>query len=663
MTYVDKAFHVQLLPKDIANVLSDNGWENFLSYRYFHQSKYADVRLFRSFGSDGQWRHLGMAFGYDVENSIFADGRLISEGSQLGMLGIGDGINKMFYAKVFPFSEKYEIDVYLSGVKVNSNRLIINHRDGIIAFKVAPADGEIVTISYKLGETAAEPPNYLNFFTFDSVNLANFVGTDAPIKLEDGDGVRKGFQTPTFPIKANSIYLYVDGVLQIEGVDFEVDLTNGYITFTNPPALGKEITIRYTHIIAGVSLAPAGDGDGVNTEFYTPNAPIGTNSVKVYVDRVLQGDGTFEVDYETGTITLDTAPVLGAEVAIEYLDLTGGSPAGITHLQNDIKAERSIKVDSPMSVMDAVYRSLDYITPSLPTVHDFTSEKTFGGAWQRDSYIYLWGDINKNRGMIFTRPDPTGNPEVALFTPLYFGKIHTKGLSPRRNMFLASGCTSDREIKYKENQKIGGMNVDFGLRTSNGNRGVLLSQGLGGSYYQQHYLKFHTFSKYADNGDGRFNPSRWSKKYHFSQMKITHPNDGDIGYLDDVLAIHPKNIFQNDEVEVEEVVKNERLGLGDGLRRTFHLRHAAIEDTLVIKSNCQTISDYTYDPDTKAVTFTVAPGQTVEILADYEYSHLYQYNLPTAPISAFTLEEFSPYWPIGLGIIKDPQKPKREPVE
>lgn len=660
MAYFEKASYAQLFPKELAELFNEHGWENFLTYRYTLANKYADIRLFRAHGTDRQTRMIGMAFGYDTANSKLSDNRLVTETSILGELGYGDGTNTLFKTKVSPIDEDSEIVVYADGARINENLFEISHLDGSVVFRQPPTDGTMLSISYKMSLSAPEPPEWLTFWTFSGINLSRLMGLDGPIKLADGDGVKTDFPTPTSPIKANSIKLYVDGVLQLEPEQYTADLTNGIIHFNVPPALGKEITIIYTQIIAGTTLGRAADGDGSTKVFYTPTSPIGTNNVKVYIGGILQEPSTYSVDHAKGEFTFNSAPALGHEITIEYLDLTGGTPSGVTHLENDIKADKKIDISTPEKLMDAVYRSLDYIAPSLPTVHDFTATGTFNGAWQRDSYIYYWGNINKNRCTMFTRPDPTGNPEIALFTPLVFGKIHCKGITPRRNMIIASGCVVKNEVIYKKDKIIGGLNMDYGERTCNGNKGVLLSQGIGGAYYQQHYLKFHTYSKKADNGDGRFNPSQYNDKYFTSQFIITHPNDGDVGWVDELLAVHPKNIFQDDPLEVDAAVKNERLGIGDGRTKTFHLRHTPVWETLQIKSNCQVISSFETDDEHKTITFETAPAQGIEILADYEYSHEYRYNMPTAPISAFTLEQFSPFHPIGFGILKDPHKPQNE---
>lgn len=661
--FIDTKEYAQHFPKSFTFNMELGGWENFLTYRARSGYKFADVRLYRSLGSDGQMRHLGMAFGYDTQKSQFADRRIITEGTPLGLLHeVDDGDGKTFETQVRPLDEEFGVQVFINGQMVRDKDYTIDYHSGVVKFKNVVPDGNYVTANFKLSLDAPESPPYLVFFTFNAVHMNQMVGDDAPIKIADGDGIKKDYSLPTKPIRLGTLHVYVDGVQLKEPDDYEADYTNGIVKFKEAPKLGKEITVKYEHLIAGMTRVRAEDGDGKNKVFYAPVTPIGTKGAKVYVNGVLQKESDVTVDYNEGKFTLASAPPLGAEVTLEFLDLTGGYPSGSTTVENDITIPKGFDPTKPDSLMAAVYSSLDYIVPSLPTVLDFTSEKEFGGAWQRDSYIYLWGNINRDRAMLFTRPDPTGDPETALFAPLYFGRIRGLSLNPRINMALASGCSPAREIKYKKGLKIADMPMDFGQHTSNGNRGVSLSQGLGGAYYQSLYLKFFTYSKYADNDDGNFNASVYSGKHHFSYLKVTHPYDGDVGWLDDVLAIHPKNIYNDNEVEIEKKIEGELLGHGDPMRRIYHLRHEPFENKFQIFVGCELIDvkDYTYDEETKALRFKESQPMGAEITATYEISHKYRYNLPTTPITSWRLEQYSPYWPIGIGVLVDGQKPKRE---
>lgn len=162
------------------------------------------------------------------------------------------------------------------------------------------------------------------------------------------------------------------------------------------------------------------------------------------------------------------------------------------------------------------------------------------------------------------------------------------------------GCREGEQFN-NSTKKIGETNMDYGQNTSGGNLSPMLAQSLTGAMYQQHYLSFITHNSDIDSGQGRFNPSMYSNKYHLSQFYIVHPNDGYVGKLDDVYAVHPKNIQQADELEIEKTVVNEVLGNGDGATTIFHLEHKPQGDTLNIFMNCKEIpkTDYVYNPDDK----------------------------------------------------------------
>ncbi|PGQ51583.1 hypothetical protein COA16_29930, partial [Bacillus thuringiensis] len=93
----------------------------------------------------------------------------------------------------------------------------------------------------------------------------------------------------------------------------------------------------------------------------------------------------------------------------------------------------------------------------------------------RDSVVYLYGNANKDRLIMFMRVDPTPNPVRALFVPLYIGKLYTFDVAPRKNMIILSGCRPGDQFVYSQNKKIGNAPLDYGSDTSNGNETVQLS--------------------------------------------------------------------------------------------------------------------------------------------------------------------------------------------
>jgi hypothetical protein len=649
--FIDKSNYLQFIAEKLADEFAAVGWENYVKYRVRFQTRFADVRLFRSTGTDGQTRYFGMAHGYDTAKTPFTDMRLIMSDSPLGTVGIGDGENKNFKLQVFPVDEVHPFTLYKDGIPIPDAEYTKDLVTGDIVFKTAPGSGVMITASYKLSALAPEPPSKLFFFTYTSVYLENLANAgNGGRKIGEGDDIKVEFNTPTFPIKYKSLKVYVDSKLVGED-EYDVNLTTGKIVFHVPPKLGKEITVEYVQIVAGPAPAKAGDGDGTNKVFFTPTAPIAETGVKVWVDGKVLLSTEYKIDYETGKIELNTAPSLGKEVTVECISLVGGPVVGTERL-SDLKASQDFNPEDSKSLMGVVYDSVFFLYPSIPTCASLSTDGKIGGGWQRDSLFYYWGNANKDRIMLHIRLDPSGWAERAHFVPLYLGKLAIKGKSPRRNMVILSGANKTDEIVPVPGLKLGNVVADYGTQASNGNNSVLLQQTLGGSYYQHHYLSFITHDQSVDNGDGRYQPSEYSNKYHFSRFRIVHPNDGRVGELDDMYAVHPKNIFQMDNIDVENKVENEEIGFGDGKQKSYHTRRAAYNGQLKIKIACVEVpeSDYTYDPETKQILFKNPPPAGAEILADYEFKQKYRYTLSTPERCPFRIPAVTPFAPIGVAV-------------
>lgn len=663
MGYINKTSMLQNSSEDIEKVFVEGGWDNFLKYRVYNGTgpteKFGEVRLFKSLGSDNILRYLGMVVGYDTGVNQFNDNRFIFQDSNLGLMGIGDGIETTFQAKVFPMDNKDHIYVYQNGTAMPDGSYTLDETRGLVIFKEAPSDGTVVSATYHLASTAPEPATRLVFFTFNAVYLEKLKIQGSPSsKVGDGDGTTTVFRTPTAPIKINTLRVYVDTVL-IDSSKYSANLSTGEITFNEAPSLGSEITVEYTEIVGGSTLVKAGVGDGINDSFYTPSSPVAEGSLKVYVNSIPQVvDTDYTADLQSGKITFKPGkiPKLGHEITIDYTSLSGGAPPpGSQTKIGDVKVEGTFDPLDTTSLMSAVYSSLVYLNPSLPTALSFTPDKLFERSLQRDSLIHYWGQINKDRIAIFFRPDPSGGPDKTYFAPLYAGRLLTQGEWPKRNMVLIGGCRPEDEITWSKDKMLGVNLVDYGEDTSNGNSFVNLQQTLGGSYYQKHYLAFITHDIDVDNGDGKFNPSSYTNMYHFSRMFIVHPNDGYVGELDDIYAVHPKSIYQMDELEIKDTVKDEHIGSGNSINKIFHARRTPKDGTITVKVGCNELlpADFTLDRETKAITLKVPPTVGEDVLVSYTFEQIYQYTLPTTPRTPFRLKEASPYAPIGIAILKE----------
>lgn len=606
MAWFDSDSTIQLFPDDLEKKFNVNGWDTFIKYRAVTGSptntktKFADVRLFRSIGSDGQMRNFGMVYGYGGVAKKAGEMDFISQNSVLGALNLVEGSTNRYQIIVRPVEADSEM-IYKNGTFLPKSEYIIDYFTGVVKFKDAPQAADKFTVSYAPAVNAPSMPKRLFFFTFDDVRSEKIVeGTtgsmgigDPESFLPDGDGKRRTFQIPTpTTIKEGSVRLFINQI-EIPVTDYTVDYNENTITIasTRPvPDPGAELHVSYVRVLAGTA-------------------------------------GTKTINY------------------------------------GDIVA-RNFDPESGKKMMDAVYSCLYYIYPSLPTALSFTPLDNFDRGWQRDSTMYYWGNFTKDRIVMFLRPDPTAGAENTYYAPLYIGRMTTVGKSPRKNNVIFSGCRTKDEVVWAKDMKLGATFVDYGNNTSNGNSSVQLQQSIGGTYYQKHYLAFITHDKQIDAGESRFNPSVYSGKYHISPMYIVHPNDGFVGKLDEIYAVHPKNISQLDELEVLETAKDEDLGAGDGTKAVFHLSHQpslkndGTPFLLTVKVDCEEQvlgTDYTIDYSAKTINFLEGkiPAANSEILATYEYKQIYRYTLADTPVSPLTMATISPFAPIGLGILKE----------
>lgn len=543
----------------------------------------------------------------------------------------------------------------------------------VILFRSMGSDKQIRNfgIAHGYGSTTATPMGEEDVIA--SNTELGFLGT--------GDGTKTTFKFKVFPLLPYTATIYFDGV-KVDESKYTIDGEAGTLTLQGAgitESAGKKITAIY-------SLSDNAPGMPARLYFFTfedareertvlrsqgdPestlesvgggvfNIKIGSNKVKAGSMRLYDSAGNqitsdFTIDYEANTVTF-TGGNIPTSVKADFIMVLNKTGTDL----GDIEVASFNPADAK-SLMTAVYSAISYTYPSLPTAVSFIRDNEYGAAWTRDSQIFIWGNITKDRAMLFFRPDSAPEPEAVYFTPLYIGRMSVIGKAPRHNHVIIAGCRTQDEIQHVDGIKLGRYTVDYGVNTSNGNNSVLVQQAIGGAYYQKHYLSFITHDVAMEESvESRFNPSVYSGKYHISPVYVVHPDDGYAGRLDEVYAVHPKNISQGDELEVEESARNEEVGRGDGTRREFHLFHTPVDGTLELKVDCvlqERGTDFDFDEELKLITFRDGhiPADGAEILANYDYKQVYKYTMPDSPQVPFNDPLISPYVPIGLGILKE----------
>jgi hypothetical protein len=127
---------------------------------------------------------------------------------------------------------------------------------------------------------------------------ANFV--DAEIPAGSANGTNATFTLKNTPSTSNDLFLYLNGILQINTVDYT--LTGSVITFSSNeiPRTGDELLAYYR--LAGVGPTasfvdgeiPTGAVNGVNTSFLLAAIPSPASSLKVFKNGILMEQS---VDY------------------------------------------------------------------------------------------------------------------------------------------------------------------------------------------------------------------------------------------------------------------------------------------------------------------------------------------------------------------------------
>lgn len=546
------------------------------------------------------------------------------------------------------------------------------------ALEYRVTDGNAKFIEVKLYEATGSDNELRKFGTVMAYDTANsdfgdnrYISNTSPLGLLGyGDGSIVEFHVKCHPFLLSNFTVYTDGQVVSPSL-YTVDSTTGKVTFNTAPAKDVKITCEYQltkdahdpsndmvvftynrwtidkHITPSDSKGNLGNGDGTKVTFSFSVTNIDETRLKLYKNDGLVPATDYTLDPLKGEVTFKTAPASSDKITADYyyfVQIEEGNTIP------DIVVG-DFDVQDPNVVMGKVYGTVNFHNASPPTNVSFNPERQFTNEWQRDSTMYMYGNVNKDRIIMFMRIDPTGAPIKAYFVPLYIGRLNTLGNKPRKNMVIFSGCRQGDEVTWEKDKMIGMSNVDYGDETSNGNTVAQLQQSYSGAMYQNHYFAFITHDKNVDNGQGRYNPSMYSNKYHLSQIFLVHPNDGYVGKLDDIYAVHPKNIQQADELEIVKTVKNEEVGVGDGTEVVFHLEHQPKAGTLKIKVNCAEVTNYTLNTDLKQLVFNDPP--VGEILADYDFAQLYRYTLPTTPVSPCTQDKATPFNPIGLAVYKE----------
>ena len=135
-----------------------------------------------------------------------------------------------------------------------------------------------------------------------------------------GNGSTTAFTLTETPPNANSVLVFVDGILQKSSTNYSISGTT--LTFTSAPDNGAEIEAKHLGIRGVVRrstdfIYDSFTGDGSDTTFNLSNNGATTNSAFVFYNGIALKPST---DYSISGIVLTTtfAPVANSEIMVRY---------------------------------------------------------------------------------------------------------------------------------------------------------------------------------------------------------------------------------------------------------------------------------------------------------------------------------------------------------
>lgn len=451
-----------------------------------------------------------------------------------------------------------------------------------------------------------------------------------------------------------------EGIIIFNTVQGNSKITANYGVHDNAPDKPRNLwfflfeELMYQRLLKGIRMT----GSAGTYVFSERPLKVKEGALKVYHQGSVVSPNNYDVlDWNNLTIKFKEGFQITGNVTVDCMELL---------VPDDKKRIPDIEVDDfdindGKDVFETLYSTIRFNYPTIPTAYTIIDEYT--GAWTRNSLIDYWGNITLNRIVMYSRIDPTPDPVKAYYTPLYIGRVICRNKHPKLNNVIFAGSNEADEVPVPTVLQAGTQEIDYGVYATNGNEGVLLFQNIGGIFSQKHYLAFITHDDKADfSPESKFNPSVYTDFYHISPIHIVHPHDGYVGVLDEVYAVHPRNINQNSELEVKEDAIDEQIGVGDGKNRVFHLQRTPKPGSeVIVKVGCtkvpftrvesQGIGEQ--DEQLKKVVLDTPPPEGAEVYATYRYEQTYMYNLATTPRSPLTLETTTPYAPIGMAFLKE----------
>ena len=173
----------------------------------------------------------------------------------------------------------------------------------------------IYVVHRGIGSMSMKPPTGSVGADQLSANLKSFT-TD----VHTGDGSTTAFTLSETPAFANSVMVFVDGILQKLTTNYSI--SGNTLTFTSAPDASAEIEAKHMGLRGVMRRGPdyqydSFAGDGSTVAFTLSNTGVPTNSAFVFYNGIcLKPTTDYAISGSTMTITF--APVASSEIMVRY---------------------------------------------------------------------------------------------------------------------------------------------------------------------------------------------------------------------------------------------------------------------------------------------------------------------------------------------------------
>ncbi len=244
-------------------------------------------------------------------------------GSDLGNITVGSTTFARAYAldTEVPGSNAENLMVVLDNVVQEPDVAFTIHEDAnslpkIISFSSAVLSTSTIYVTHRgIGSFSMKPPTGSIGADQLAANLKTFT-TDA----FTGDGSTVAFTLTETPTVANSVMVFVDGILQKASTNYAI--SGATLTFTSAPDASSEIEAKHMGMRGVVRRGPdyvydSFTGDGSDTTFNLSNGGVPTNSAFVFYNGIALKPTT-DYSISGNVLTTTFAPVNASEIMVRY---------------------------------------------------------------------------------------------------------------------------------------------------------------------------------------------------------------------------------------------------------------------------------------------------------------------------------------------------------